>query len=285
MNTLFIPTFISSLVITTLAAESCHTEYKIIWNTQYIEMEGQECHTRDEQWCSEACEPHVSKDCEPHNEELCSWEKKTECKDVHKKIHVPYTETECKKKQKKICDHRWVGTGKDKIWEEIPGTCKFVYDDYCEDVTKHREKETTEQICEEVPQKYCHYVEIELCKTITMQKCKPYCTKKPKEYCEKVHKKVPVKVSKKIPHTVCTSGNNCNEHDKLGEGLENCFKNIDGQCCGDDLNTNQQVCRATDTVQHGGGPSGNKNMREENRSNFEQNEENTVAGTVTLRTP
>ena len=65
--------------------------------------------------------------------------------------------------------------------------------------------------------------------------------------------------------------------------MENCFKNIDGQCCGDDLNTNQQVCRATDsvksdTVQHGGGPSGNKNIREENTSNFEQNEENTVAG-------
>ena len=259
MNILFISSFLLSMVTITLAApltDYCHTEYKIIWKNEYVEKEEYKCQTVYEEWCSEVCKPHESKYCEPHKEEKCTWEKKTECQDVHKKIHVPYTETECKKKQKKVCDHQWQGTGKDKVWAEIPDTCKFVYDDHCEDVTKHREKETTEKVCEEVPKKYCHYVETELCKTITSQKCEPYCTKKPKEHCEKVHKKTPIRVSKKIPHTVCTSsGNNC---DELCEGLENCFKNVDGRCCGDDPNTNEQVCRGaggvpSDSTGSGGG--------------------------------
>ena len=241
-------------------------------------MEGHERHIVDEKWCSEICKPHESKYCEPHKEELCSWEKKTECKEIHKKIHVPFTETECKKNEKKVCEYEWQGTGKDMIWAEIPDTCKIVYDDHCEDVTKHREKETTKTVCEEVPKKYCQYVETELCKTITTQKCEPYCTKKPKEHCEAVHKKILVKVSKKIPHTVCTSGNNCNEHEELCEGLENCFKNIDGQCCGDDPNTNQEVCRAAGGVARpGGGPRDNMNISNENETN------RTVAETVTLR--
>ena len=106
----FITLFIFSLVITTLTVEYCHTEYKIIWQNQYIEMEGHECHIVDEKWCSEICKPHESKYCEPHKEELCSWEKKTECKEIHKKIHVPFTETECKKNEKKVCEYEWQGT-------------------------------------------------------------------------------------------------------------------------------------------------------------------------------
>ena len=188
----------------------------------------------------------------------------------------------------------WEGQG---LGRDSKHLYKFVYDDHCEDVTKHREKETSEKVCEEVPKKYCHYVETELCKTITTQKCEPYCTKKPMEYCEKVHKKVPVKVSMKIPHTVCTSGNNCNEHDELCEGLENCFKNIDGRCCGDDPDTNQQVCRAAggvrpETVRHGGGGSGGprtinpiEDRTEDDINDSIENEENTVAETVTLRSP
>ena len=243
MNILFLSSFILSVVPITFAGpltDYCHTEYKIVWKTEYVEKEDYKCQTVYEQWCSKVCKPHNSKYCKPHKEEKCTWEKKTKCKDVHKKVHVPYTETECKKKQKKVCDHHWVGTGKDKVWAEIPSTCKFVYDDHCKDVTKHKEKETTEKVCKEVPKKSCHYVETQQCKTVTTQKCEPYCTKKPKQNCEKVHKKTPIRISKKIPHKVCTSGNSCN---KLCKGLLNCFKNQDGQCCGTDPNTSLTRCQ------------------------------------------
>merc|ERR1711936_590624 len=69
--------------------QECHTELKTVWKYEYIEKEEEQCRTIDEEWCSDVCKPHQSKECKPHKEEKCTWENHIECKDEHKKIHIP----------------------------------------------------------------------------------------------------------------------------------------------------------------------------------------------------
>ena len=86
MNILFKSSFLLSMIKVTLAGpltDYCHTEYKTIWKTEYVEKEEYKCQTVYEEWCSEDCKPQKSKYCEPHKEEICIWEKKTECKDYY----------------------------------------------------------------------------------------------------------------------------------------------------------------------------------------------------------
>ena len=106
MTILFISSIVFSLIQFALAAsDNCHTQYKIVWNNQFIERETQECRIVYESVCSNVCSPHPSQQCKPHKTEHCSIHQVTECKDVPKKIQIPYTELECKKKLKEVCHH------------------------------------------------------------------------------------------------------------------------------------------------------------------------------------
>merc|ERR1712013_897346 len=69
---------------------SCRTEYAEVWDTEYVETETQECQTVQVKQCN------------------------TEY----------YTETECSTDYKQDCEYQWEGTGNNKVWAPIQGTCK-----------------------------------------------------------------------------------------------------------------------------------------------------------------
>merc|ERR1712130_111622 len=152
MNIIFLTSLLFSAFVSMTWARGCHTELKTVYKTEYKEKEEEKCETLNEEWCNEVCKPVHTKECKPHKEEKCTWEKHTECEDESKWIQIPYEETECEKKPKKVCEYKWENTGSGKIWAEIPGTCKFD-DEECKNVEKTREKEVTEKICTEVPKK------------------------------------------------------------------------------------------------------------------------------------
>jgi len=203
MKNIFLTSLLFSAFVSMTWARGCHTELKTVYKTEYKETEEEKCETINEEWCNEVCKPHHTKECKPHKEEKCTWEKHTECQDVSKWIDIPYEETECEKKPKKVCEYEWQNTESGKIWAEIPGTCKFEDEEECKNVEKTREKEVTEKICTEVPKKKCKEVEVDLCTTKKTQKCEQECKTKPKKHCEKVHRKIPVQVSKKEKVTSC----------------------------------------------------------------------------------
>ena len=62
-----------------------------------------------------------------------------------------YTETECKTDYKKDCEYQWEGTGNNKVWAPIPGTCNNNAYDSCGDVQKQKLKQVPYQDCKNVP--------------------------------------------------------------------------------------------------------------------------------------
>ena len=251
MTILFISSIVFSLIQFALASSgNCYTQYKIVWKNQFIERETQECRIVYESVCSNVCSPHPSQQCKPHKTEHCSIHQVTECKDVPKKIQIPYTELVCKKKLKEVCDHHQNTIERSANHYAVSrsashgSNCKNVTEDHCEYVTKYREVETTKKICHVVPKKHCKDVETELCTTVIKQKCGPYCNSIPKNSCKTVVKKFPIAVTTSVPFTVCTPpGTQCNQFDEMCKGFRNCFKNIDGRCCGTDPCTSAVICR------------------------------------------
>merc|ERR1712233_51536 len=153
MNIIFLTSLLFSAFVSMTWARGCHTELKTVYKTEYKEKEEEKCETLNEEWWNEVCKPVHTKECKPHKEEKCTWEKHTECQDESTLIDIPYEETECEKKPKKVCEYEWQNTESGKIWAEIPGTCKFEDEEECKDVAKTRVKEVTEKICTEVPKR------------------------------------------------------------------------------------------------------------------------------------
>ena len=52
-----------------------------------------------------------------------------------------YTETECRTDYKEDCEYQWEGTGYNKVWAPIPGTCRNNPYDKCGDVQKQKQKQ------------------------------------------------------------------------------------------------------------------------------------------------
>merc|ERR1712130_344511 len=201
MKIIFLTSLLFSAFVSMTWARGCHTELKTVYKTEYKEKEEEKCETL--------------------KEEKCTWEKHTECQDESTLIDIPYEETECEKKPKKVCEYEWQNTESGKIWAEIPGTCKFEDEEECKDVAKTRVKEVTEKICTEVPKKKCEEVEVDLCTTKKTQKCEQECKTKPKKHCEKVHRKIPVKVSKKEKVTNCKYPEEDKEDDYIIQKFQN----------------------------------------------------------------
>ena len=62
-----------------------------------------------------------------------------------------YTETECRTDYKEDCEYQWEGTGYNKVWAPIPGTCRNNPYDKCGDVQKQKVKQVPYQDCQNVP--------------------------------------------------------------------------------------------------------------------------------------
>merc|ERR1712198_297561 len=120
------------------------------------------------------------------------------------------TETECNTDYKEDCEYQWEGTGNNKVWAPIPGTCKNNAYDKCQDVQKEKLKQVPYNDCNNVPKQVCNDVPKQECRTVTEQSCSqvPYenCQNVPRQECQAVHKKVPKRVSSKVPKKVCDDG-------------------------------------------------------------------------------
>merc|ERR1712137_1534232 len=89
----------------------CRTEQQTIWDTEYVETETQECETIQQKKCSTL----YRNQCKPVNKQQCSTQYKDELE--------YYTETECNTDYKQDCEYRWEGSGNNKVWAPIPGSC------------------------------------------------------------------------------------------------------------------------------------------------------------------
>ena len=84
-------------------------------------------------------------------EKQCATVYKSVCEDQARTVYEPYTETECSTEYKEDCEYQWEGTGYNKVWAPIPGTCRNNPYDKCGDVQKQKVKQVPYQDCQNVP--------------------------------------------------------------------------------------------------------------------------------------
>merc|ERR1712002_1438904 len=103
---------------------SCRTEYAEVWDTEYVETETQECQTVQVKQCN----TEYKKQCVPKQRQECNTVYKTEyeevCSQKYRDETEYYTETDCSTNYKEDCEYQWEGTGNNKVWAPIQGTCK-----------------------------------------------------------------------------------------------------------------------------------------------------------------
>merc|ERR1712119_116296 len=161
---------------------SCRTEYAEVWDTEYVETETQACQTVQVKQCNTAykkqCVPKQRQECQTVYKPVCKTEYQQVCSQKYRDETEYYTETECKTDYKQDCEYQWEGTGNNKVWAPIQGTCNNNAYDKCGDVQKERLKQVPYNDCADVP----------------------------KQQCKAVHKKVPKRVSRKVPKKVCDDG-------------------------------------------------------------------------------
>lgn len=193
----------------------CHSEYKTVWDTQYTELEAEECAMVYE----DVCRTLTKRSCVTVPKRLCqavdigpSQTCQTNAKDVvctmrNRTEYVMRTETICSTDYREDCEYRWEGEGNTKVWSPIPGTCITNPYHTCVDKPKRVQQTVAVPICKKIHQKACSPPLEPLCKTVQRQECKevPYkqCNKEPREVCERVHRKIPARTSKRIPIKVC----------------------------------------------------------------------------------
>jgi len=193
---------------------ACRTEYAEVWDTEYVETETQECQTVQVKQCNTAykkqCVPKQRQECQTVYKPVCKTEYQQVCSQKYRDETEYYTETECNTDYKQDCEYQWEGTGNNKVWAPIQGTCKNNAYDKCGDVQKERLKQVPYNDCSDVPKQVCNDVPSQECRTVTEQSCSqvPYqnCQNAPKQECQAVHKKVPKRVSKRVPKKVCNDG-------------------------------------------------------------------------------
>jgi len=189
----------------------CRTEYITLWDTKYKETETQQCTTEYEKSCKteyeRVCKTTYKKECQTLYEKQCQAVYKNVCVEQYRTEYEPYTETECSTQYKEDCEYQWEGSGNEKVWVPIPGTCKKNPYDECKDVSKTKAKQVAYPVCNDVPEQKCVDVPKQECVSVPEQICtnKPYqtCVNIPKQSCVTVHKKVPVRFSKQVPKKTC----------------------------------------------------------------------------------
>lgn len=196
-----------------LAENGCRMEYVTVWeeveteevNKVICETEfKEECFTEYEEVCVNATE----KVCSMVDEMVCVDSLTNKCGLEQVLKNETYTETECKKVYKNICEYEWIGEGKTKKWVPVEDSCVTKPFEDCEDVVKYKESFVEEEVCRDIPIKDCRNMpkevcvdpaENEICEEVPMEKCEIV----PHEECKQITGKVPKKVSKKVTKVMC----------------------------------------------------------------------------------
>jgi len=179
----------------TAPSVTCRTEYVVLWSTKYDEREEQVCQTL----VQNLCRPTTRQECHIKQTEVCKEIKRNVCVQKFKTEYQPYTETECKTEYKQDCQYAWKGTGNDKVWSPIEGTCQNVPYDSCKEVSKTQARQVAYQECHDVPEKKCSLVPEQVCVNVPDEVCQQV----PKQQCHSEHKKFPIRISRQEAKKVC----------------------------------------------------------------------------------
>jgi len=189
----------------------CRTEYVTLYDTEYVETETDVCTTE----YHKVCRVETERLCKPTTRQVCEVKYETQCQTLYKNVCVeqyrtevePYTETECSTLYRDDCEFRWEGTGNDKVWAPIPGTCKSNPYEECRDVEKQKQRQVAYPVCRDVPEQKCVEAPRKVCRDVPDQVCtnQPLqrCHDEPRQACQQVHKRVPHRVSRQHPKKVC----------------------------------------------------------------------------------
>merc|ERR1711874_651267 len=191
------------LVAPVTPAVACIVAYVTVWDTEYHDHENEVCETVYEQVCNtelqRLCQPTTRQECTTHYEQQCSTIYKNVCVQKYRTEYQPYTETECKTEYKQDCQYAWKGTGNDKVWSPIEGTCQNVPYDSCKEVAKTHARQVAYQECHDVPERKCSLVPEQVCVNVPDEVCQQV----PKQQCHSEHKKFPIRISRQEAKKVC----------------------------------------------------------------------------------
>jgi len=172
----------------------CRTENQVVWDTKYVETETQNCITVTVPKCStqyrNQCSPVTKQECQTVYRDQCNTQYEQKCSTQYREEVEYYTETECNTDYKEDCEYQWEGTGNNKVWAPIPGSCRNNAYDKCGDVQKQKLRQVPYDDCQSVPKKVCNKVPEKQCRQVTSQDCRkvPYqdCQDVPQQQCNPV---------------------------------------------------------------------------------------------------
>jgi len=193
--------------------DGCHIEYVTVWeeveteevNKVVCETEfREECFTELDQVCVNSTEPV----CNMVDEMVCVDSNTNKCGLEQVLKNETYTETECKKVYRNVCEYEWIGEGETRKWVPVEDSCVTKPFEECEDVVKYRENFVEKEICRDIPIKDCTNIpkevcvdpsESQVCEEIPIENCEIV----PHEECKQITGTVPKKVSKEVTKIVC----------------------------------------------------------------------------------
>ena len=246
------------------SAVLCRTEFSTVWETQYKEVEKEECITMYRDQCETVytvqCSPVEREECRTVNVEECELEYREECTEEERIVLDEYTETECTEVYNEVCEYQWEeGQDKAKIWVPIPHTCRNLPETECNEVPKTKERLVPTPVCRNVPEEVCSVYPQRSCETLVEEKCahapSQKCGKVPERSCTTTHKKVPTRVSKLVPRKVCNDDKSLSEVDFAGYQRSAAVDDTEipevAVDLEDDLSRDESVLQFPDNVQQG----------------------------------
>lgn len=196
-----------------LTEDGCRMEYVTVWeDVETEEVNKVICETEFKEECfteyEEVCVNATEKVCTMVDEMVCVDSLTNKCGLEQVLKNETYTETECEKVYKNICEYEWIGEGKTKKWVPVEDSCVTKPFEDCEDVVKYKENFVEEEVCRDIPIKDCRNMpkevcvdpaENEICEEVPVEKCEIV----PHEECKQITGTVPKKVSKKVTKIMC----------------------------------------------------------------------------------
>merc|ERR1711971_223722 len=193
--------------------DGCRMEYVTVWeDVETEEVNKVICETEFKEECfteyEEVCVNATEKVCSMVDEMVCVDSLTNKCGLEQVLKNETYTETECTKVYKNICEYEWIGEGKTKKWVPVEDSCVTKPFEDCEDVVKYKENFVEEEVCRDIPIKDCRNMPKEVCVDPAENEiCEEIPTEKreivPHEECKQITGTVPKKVSKKVTKVMC----------------------------------------------------------------------------------
>jgi len=196
-----------------LMEDGCRMEYVTVWeDVETEEVDKVICETEFKEECftenEEVCVNSTEKVCSMVDEMVCVDSITNKCGLEMVLKNETYTETECNKVYKNICEYEWVGEGKTRKWVPVEDSCVTKPFEECEDVEKFKEDYVEEEVCRDIPIKDCRNMpkevcvdpaENQICEEVPSEKCEIV----PHEECKQITGTVPKKVSKRVTKVMC----------------------------------------------------------------------------------